>query len=236
MQRPGAPWPRSPIDVFRVDAVLLLADGHHRLLAAQKAGRDELTARVYPGTRSDCVRFALKSNSTHGLRRSNADKRRCVELALAEWADISDREIARVAGVSHPFVSEVRRQLETVSTSSAASAKRLGRDGKRRRSRVAQKPCPCPNGPEILPSIPTAQDSMDALRAKLPKEDRAAVEIMPRGTDLQAVCLANRKQREFEARVTSAWGKLLSQFPSIHHSKVHQLVAQIIVRTFSPSP
>jgi hypothetical protein len=68
---------------------------------------------VHQGTARDALLFALGSNTTHGLRRTPADKRRAVEVMLRdeEWAKWSDREIARLCDLSHAFVSGVRREL-----------------------------------------------------------------------------------------------------------------------------
>jgi hypothetical protein len=53
------------------------------------------------------------ANSTHGLRRTNADKRRAALTLLqdAEWQGWSNREIARQCGVTHAFVAKLRREL-----------------------------------------------------------------------------------------------------------------------------
>lgn len=56
----------------------------------------------------------------------NADKRRCVEIALREFPKLSSRAVAKMCGVSDPFVSGMRPdQVLTVSTS-----ERTGQDGK----------------------------------------------------------------------------------------------------------
>lgn len=44
----------------------------------------------------------------NGLRRSNADKRRCVEIALKEFEKMSCRAIADLRGVSNHMVDEIR--------------------------------------------------------------------------------------------------------------------------------
>jgi hypothetical protein len=53
---------------------------------------------------------ALAANQTHGLMRTNADKKRAVSLAFEAWPDWSDREIARLTGTSHTFVSNLRKE------------------------------------------------------------------------------------------------------------------------------
>lgn len=47
------------------------------------------------------------------LKRTNEDKRKTVEFLLKdeEFGVFCDREIARLAGVSHPFVSKIRKEM-----------------------------------------------------------------------------------------------------------------------------
>ena len=56
---------------------------------------------------------SLGANGSHGLPRTNADKRRAVEILLRdpEWSQWSDREIARRACVHHQMVGAMRREL-----------------------------------------------------------------------------------------------------------------------------
>lgn len=93
--------------------VLWLADGFHRVKAAEQAGLQEIEVDVRPGTRRDAILFSVGANAAHGKRRTNADKRHAVEILLEdpEWASWSDREVARQCAVSHSFVSALRQQL-----------------------------------------------------------------------------------------------------------------------------
>ena len=104
----GAALP--PVVVFYDGSDYWLADGFHRLAAARSAEREQIEAEVRRGTKRDAVLHAVGANTTHGLRRSNADKRKAVRLLLEdeEWGKWSDREIAAKAGVSHPFVAKQR--------------------------------------------------------------------------------------------------------------------------------
>lgn len=90
-----------------------LADGFHRIEAAQRAGMTDYPVEVLRGTRRDAVLRAAGANATHGLRRTNADKRRAVELLLkdAEWRQWSDRKIADTCAVDHKTVADVRKSL-----------------------------------------------------------------------------------------------------------------------------
>jgi hypothetical protein len=99
-----------PIDVFFDGAAYWLGDGFHRLLATKQVGYAEIDAVIHEGSKRDAILYSVGANASHGLRRSNADKRRSVLTLLGdpEWVKWSDREIARRCGVSHPFVSELR--------------------------------------------------------------------------------------------------------------------------------
>jgi uncharacterized ParB-like nuclease family protein len=107
----GAAFP--PIIVFDDGSDYWLADGFHRVEAARKIGRETIRAEIREGTARDAVLHGIGSNAAHGLRRTQADKRRAVERLLKdpEWARWSDRKIAAVAKVDHKTVGTVRRDL-----------------------------------------------------------------------------------------------------------------------------
>lgn len=109
----GARFP--PITVYYDGSVYWLADGFHRVAAARQIGTVELDAEIIQGTRRDAILHSVGANTMHGLRRTNADKRRAVETLLRddEWSKWSDREIARRCGVDHTFVGRIRSSLET---------------------------------------------------------------------------------------------------------------------------
>jgi ParB-like chromosome segregation protein Spo0J len=48
-----------PVVVFATDEGLLLADGYHRLAAAQKEGRDTIEAEVRTGSRHEALEYAV---------------------------------------------------------------------------------------------------------------------------------------------------------------------------------
>ena len=91
-----------------------LWDGFHRVMAARQIGQLWLMANVATGSREDAQWKAYGANAAHGLRRTNADKRRVVELALLHrnGAGCSNRQIARHCGASLGLVNLVRKDLE----------------------------------------------------------------------------------------------------------------------------
>ena len=103
-----------PLTVFHDGICYFLADGFHRLQAHKKLGRDRVSVEVMDGGRRDAFVFALSANAEHGLRRSHADKRRAVQMALEdpELGTCSNREIAKLCKVSHSFVNATRESLK----------------------------------------------------------------------------------------------------------------------------
>jgi hypothetical protein len=111
LMKEGALFP--PVTVFFDGAEYWLADGFHRLMAATMSDQETIEAEVRQGTRRDAVLHSVGANARHGLHRTNADKRRGVETLLKdeEWSEWSDHRLARLAGVSHTFVSVLRKEL-----------------------------------------------------------------------------------------------------------------------------
>jgi hypothetical protein len=85
-----------------------LADGFHRCAASELAGLSEIAADVRQGSRKDALLYAASANSSHGLRRTNADKRRAVLLVLGNFPKWSDRKIGEICGVDHKTVAAAR--------------------------------------------------------------------------------------------------------------------------------
>jgi len=108
----GKPWPA--LTVYFDGTEYWLADGFHRLLAALRNGRKNVTADVKQGSRADAAWASCAANQSHGLRRTNSDKLKAVKIALNLHPEKTDRVLAQHCGVSHPFVGELRRQLVTV--------------------------------------------------------------------------------------------------------------------------
>lgn len=102
-----------PVILFFDGSHYWLADGFHRFFAAKKCGARDIAADVEQGTRRDARLYAVGANAAHGLRRTNADKRRAALTLLQdeEWQRWSNREIARQCGVTHTFVAKLRREL-----------------------------------------------------------------------------------------------------------------------------
>ena len=102
-----------PVVVYHDGTDYWLADGFHRVEAARKLERETIDAEVLEGDERQAILHGCGSNASHGLRRTQADKRRAVERLLRdeEWGKWSNRKIAKVAKVDHKTVEKVRREL-----------------------------------------------------------------------------------------------------------------------------
>jgi len=107
----GAKFPA--IKVFRVGSRYVLVDGFHRYFGHKKAGFADIEVEIIDGTMREATLYAIGSNPDHGLRLTNADKRKKIMMLLddVEWAEMSNAEMARAAKVSAMTVSRIREQL-----------------------------------------------------------------------------------------------------------------------------
>ena len=94
------------------DKFLRIGDGLHRITGAKAVGNKTLLCEVREGGFEEALAHALQSNTSHGLRRSQADKRRCIEAALDQWPKLSDTELAKRCAVDHKTVSGYRKSME----------------------------------------------------------------------------------------------------------------------------
>jgi ParB-like chromosome segregation protein Spo0J len=159
--RDGAHFPA--VTVYQSEDTYVLADGHHRLLAARQCGFLDILAEVRPGTKADALTYALSANANHGLRRTTADKNRAAWLAITQWPEKSDREIAKICCIDHHTVAKERRDLEATGEIPQLK-KRTGADGKTRKVPAARTKAAAPPS---RPS-PAAQEKPHVTTADAP--------------------------------------------------------------------
>jgi hypothetical protein len=166
----GAAFPA--IIVFHDGNAYHVADGFHRVAAARQANLAEIPAEVRSGSGRDAILAAAGANSTHGIRRTNADKRNSIERLLAdpEWRLWSDREIARACHADHKTVARVRREV-TGKIPGERSVTYRDRHGNLSQMRVTGET------PGDRPSLTSR------LLAKVPTEDLIA-ELQRRGLEV----------------------------------------------------
>ena len=116
-----------PVVAFDVGGELVLAEGFHRVAAAQRLGRSDILAEVHTGTRTDALWFALKANRTNGVRLTAADTRNAIRIALSAFPDRSSSHLAHQVGCSATYVQQVRDA--EVPTSGNPVVRVVGSDG-----------------------------------------------------------------------------------------------------------
>jgi hypothetical protein len=101
------------VTVFHDGSTYWLADGFHRYWASKRGKRESIAVDIHQGTRRDAILYSVGANASHGLRRSNEDKRKAIQTLLddEEWGQWADRVIARQCGVSDKTVGNTRKIL-----------------------------------------------------------------------------------------------------------------------------
>ena len=179
----GAVFP--PVICYHDGEDYLLADCFHRLEAWRRLGCKKCKSEVKDGTRLDALKYALKANIDHGLRRTNADKKRAVTVAYENRHELglgevpSANSIAELIGVNHTFVSN---QLATVASWSNAK-ERTGADG---RTRSLPPPRPQKTGTEdaIPHAMPPPQRPQASTQRPQPLPTYQQPPERPRTPDL----------------------------------------------------
>lgn len=111
--------PFPPIEVYRdAEGHIYLTDGFHRLNSHRDAGYKQIKSEIIEGTLRDAILRSTAVNQGHGVRRSQKDKRRAIDILLAdkEWSEKSNLWIASHAGVSEFLVRSMRPATQKSST------------------------------------------------------------------------------------------------------------------------
>lgn len=114
-----------PIDVYSDGTDIWAADGFHRIHAHLKANKRTVRCNVHKGSIKDAIWASVAANQEHGLRRTNADKRHAVEMALKSRPDLSARAVANHVGVEETMVRNLKVRCGLTAPDAV-----VGRDGK----------------------------------------------------------------------------------------------------------
>jgi len=110
----------------------ILADGFHRLAAHLRVRPNDLIlVEVQLGDLEAARWAAIQANHSHGIRRTKNDKHNAIKQALmhSNGVNLSDRQIAKIAGVHHVTVGTVRQKM-VLTGEINQSALRVGLDGR----------------------------------------------------------------------------------------------------------
>lgn len=117
-----------------------LTDGYHRLAAARLLGLALIGAVVRPGDLAEARWLACAANKAHGLRRTNADKRKAARAALMARPDLTDNVLGAHVGVAGSMIGGYRAELLAAGVIEQTET-RVGMDGRKidtERSRLAR--------------------------------------------------------------------------------------------------
>jgi hypothetical protein len=107
------------IKIYHVPGLVqpyVLVDGFHRVSAAREAWPEGVELPCIcagSGSLREAILQSAGVNAEHGVRRTDADKRRAVLQILsdAEWVNWSDNKIAKTCNVGNRLVGVLRREL-----------------------------------------------------------------------------------------------------------------------------
>lgn len=102
-----------PIRVWWDGQQYWLADGFHRLAAAERSGLTEIMCEVRNGTQSDAQWDSYAANTSHGLRWTVAETQRVIQLALSHpnAGCLSNVELAKHLHLSEHTVRRWRKRV-----------------------------------------------------------------------------------------------------------------------------
>ena len=176
-----------PPSVWLVAGAPQVVDGYHRVTAALVAGVKLLRVEIAgEGSADDAAWFACSVNQGHGIRRTNADKRRSVMRALALRPHESDRAIGAWCGVHNETV-KAARVTESV-TCTPNSAKSLEPDSPNRRTWKDGKSYPVPAQQPKREPEPVAQPPEASLPSVIPAKAVEPVNHEESDTETPYVC------------------------------------------------
>lgn len=199
----GAKFP--PVKLFFDGSSYWLADGFHRYSAARDAGLTTIYEEIIPGSRRDALLFSRSANDGHGLRRSNADKRKTVLSMLvdAEWSRWTDVNIAKACAVSSNFVGDMRSIINPINDSQQPANRTVQRNGttyQQNTANIGRKNGAAKPEPEQQEAIAPAEPAEEA-----PPEYTALDQAMDTVRDLQdALALANAGDLSEEDKTQAA--------------------------------
>lgn len=173
LMKSGTSFP-PPAVVYDGDGYILV-DGFHRVLAAIKADIPKIEVSVESGDARTAILYAVGANSTHGLKRTNEDKRRAVMVLLndQEWCQWSNEAIAKRCGVAPNTVANHRPQSANCGLTEIKTVNKYGQETTRKahNSRAATAVAEVESDDEQHAKI----DQWNEERAEFARQQQASV-------------------------------------------------------------
>jgi hypothetical protein len=168
-----------PVIVFYDGADYWLADGFHRLLAHNRAGKQKIFETVILGSKRDAILYSVGANHSHGLRRTNDDKKKSALMLLqdGEWSKLTDSEIADKCNLSRQFISKLRNEQgekpaeKTVTRNGKTYQQNTANIGRKPEERTAGDVMRDVLSPSPKPKKQTFAEQQEAYRAAKKEEE-----------------------------------------------------------------
>lgn len=215
----------TPLPPILVDRrTMRVIDGMHRIFAAVLKGRHDIEVEFFDGAAGDVFLRAVEANVSHGFPLSQADRRAAAARIMVSHPHLSDRAIAKSAGLGAKTVAAIRRSTDAVPQLDA----RVGRDGKVRpisaaagRERVAELLATNPNASlrELARLAGVAPATAGDVRNRLARgESPAAGTASARPRTVVATAGRGRTARTAPPDPASVMDKLLRD-PSLRNNE-----------------
>jgi ParB-like chromosome segregation protein Spo0J len=186
-----------PVVLFHDGNHYYMGDGFHRGLAARRSGLTEIPAIVHAGTKQDALWFALGANRTNGQRLTEEDKSHAVALALAQWPERMQREIADQVGCSESLVSKIFAR----NTGVGGDMRGRALHNKRRRDEVRERLSKGEKSTEIVQSMGVHSTVVADVRAEmgLSRSDKSRAAVAQRRQDIRDMAARGFTSRQIAA-------------------------------------
>lgn len=106
-------WIFPPVDVVEIGGRYVIADGHHRVKAAQRAGIANVPINVVGTTLEEAEDVAYIQNSEHGKPLTQEEQRAFRRKRILENPDKTASELAQMLKCSHVTILRDMKKLET---------------------------------------------------------------------------------------------------------------------------
>jgi hypothetical protein len=226
----GAEFP--PVLIFFDSINYYLTDGYHRLLAHKRAEKVSILCDVRPGSITDAIFHSTGVNTSHGMRRTYADKRKAVMTLLDdfEWRDMSNTEIAKHCHVSPSFVSDLRKGAGKDTGDTVKYKTSTGKVMEKKKAPGRAPKEPELKGPEITPPAQDDQnqEAIDMLLAENEELKARVAVVAMEGTpeEKQAATALIDELRE-DLRITKIELAAVKQSRDQYQSENQQLKQQV---------
>ena len=194
---------------------LVCIDGMHRMHALKQNGQKAVECEVTKMEPDDVVKEALACNRTHGLRRSNADKRVCIATALSMWPDKSNLAVSQLTGVDDKTVNVVRKDLEKQGKLDAEAERKDSKD----RPVKVREPKTKPEAGRDATGFPIPKDIIP-----LWEEGERVVEVLDSIATAKSALIAAQKEKDIlfvEVNFSAAQGDLEKAWKAVQCAQPH---------------